>query len=263
MKLAYEAANSIEGHMILNLLEQSGLTARIDGEYLQGGMGELPAAGLVRVMIDEADYEEARLLILQWERDETTAEETTPEIKISKKRGSFGPLAVAFFAGLALAVVYFRTPITEDGVDYNGDGKLDETYTYVNYLISEVSQDRNFDGKIDVIHSYSSRGLIESSISDEDFDGKFETETTYEKGNVYRTVSDTTGDDKFDYRADFVLGVLDRETFLNPDTGKPIKIKHFSPLRLDYSLIDTTGDGILDTRHDYDANEEITERSLK
>ena len=53
MKLLYEAANTVEAHMILNLLEQSSLSARIDGEYLQGGVGELQAIGIVRVMVDE------------------------------------------------------------------------------------------------------------------------------------------------------------------------------------------------------------------
>lgn len=32
MKLLYEASNSLEAHMILNLLEQEGLSGRIDGD---------------------------------------------------------------------------------------------------------------------------------------------------------------------------------------------------------------------------------------
>ena len=57
MKLVYEAANNIEGHMILNLLQQAGVTGRIDGEFLQGGAGELQAGGVVRAMVDDADYD--------------------------------------------------------------------------------------------------------------------------------------------------------------------------------------------------------------
>jgi len=258
MKLAYEAANTIEGHMVLNMLEQSGLSARIDGEFLQGGMGELPVAGLVRVMVDEADYDNARLLIKQWE--ELEAEPQTP---IDRKNFSLGSTVVAFVAGVAVAAIYYNTPVTEDGIDYNGDGQLDETYTYVNYLLSEVSQDRNFDGNIDALYSYDSRGLIESSVHDDNFDGTFETQLMYEKGNVYRAMSDTNGDGSIDYREDYVFGVISKAAFLNPESGKPTKTKHFNALGLEYSLIDTTGDGVMDARHDYDSREEIAGRSLK
>ena len=67
MRLLYEALNSIEAHLILNLLEQDGLTARIDGEYLQGGIGELQAAGMVRIMIEENDYAKGRVIVQVWD----------------------------------------------------------------------------------------------------------------------------------------------------------------------------------------------------
>jgi len=67
MKTLYEAANAIEAHMLVDLLKQEGLHAHIHGEHLQGAMGELPAAGLVRLVIDEADHARARTLIERWE----------------------------------------------------------------------------------------------------------------------------------------------------------------------------------------------------
>lgn len=67
MKTLYQASNSLEAHMILNLLEIEGIAGRIDGEFLQGGIGELPAAGLVRVMVAEEDYPAARKIIERWE----------------------------------------------------------------------------------------------------------------------------------------------------------------------------------------------------
>lgn len=53
--------------MALHQLQQAGINARIDGEYLQGGIGELPAVGNVRVVVDERDWEEARKVIADWE----------------------------------------------------------------------------------------------------------------------------------------------------------------------------------------------------
>ena len=87
MKKLYEASNSVEAHMILNLLEQEGLTGRVDGEYLQGGVGELPAAGLVRVMVAEEDYAAAKSIVDKWD----AAQPAQPNDKTTsppKKSGS-------------------------------------------------------------------------------------------------------------------------------------------------------------------------------
>jgi hypothetical protein len=66
MKKVYEASHGLEAHMIADLLRQQGITGRVEGEYLAGAIGELPAAGLVRVVVDEEDYEPARRVIEGW-----------------------------------------------------------------------------------------------------------------------------------------------------------------------------------------------------
>jgi hypothetical protein len=63
MKTVYRAANTIEAHIILNLLRQLGIDGYINGEYLQGAMGELPAVDLVRVMVQDEDYTAALAII--------------------------------------------------------------------------------------------------------------------------------------------------------------------------------------------------------
>ncbi len=67
MKTAYEASSNIEAHLVMHQLQQAGIDARIEGEYLQGGIGELPAIGNVRVVVDERDWAEARAVIADWE----------------------------------------------------------------------------------------------------------------------------------------------------------------------------------------------------
>lgn len=74
MVLLYEASNAIEAHMILDLLQQQRLTGRIDGEFLQGGVGELQAIGVVRVMINKDDYTEAKRIIDEWDTAQTEPE---------------------------------------------------------------------------------------------------------------------------------------------------------------------------------------------
>lgn len=77
MKMVYEAAHGVEAHMIADLLRQEGIAGLVQGEYLQGAIGALPACGLVRVVVDEADYERARKVIDGWvaaqPRDEEAA----------------------------------------------------------------------------------------------------------------------------------------------------------------------------------------------
>ena len=65
MKSVYETSNSLEAHMILNLLSQEGIVGRIDGEYLLGGMGELQAMGFIRVLVPDNFYDKALKIIAQ------------------------------------------------------------------------------------------------------------------------------------------------------------------------------------------------------
>lgn len=65
--LLYQAANTLEAQMLVDVLSQTGIAARIEGAYLQGGIGELQALGVVRVMVDEQDYNRAREVADQWD----------------------------------------------------------------------------------------------------------------------------------------------------------------------------------------------------
>lgn len=75
MIIIYHAANSLDANMIKGLLEQYEIRAFIQGEYLQGGMGELPAADLVTVSVDDENYTEAKKVIVEWEAATIVEEE--------------------------------------------------------------------------------------------------------------------------------------------------------------------------------------------
>ena len=66
MKKVFDALSNIEAHLVLHQLQQAGLEAYIQGEHLQGGMGDLPAIGNVRIMVNDADEVEARQVIADW-----------------------------------------------------------------------------------------------------------------------------------------------------------------------------------------------------
>ncbi|MBT5560610.1 MAG: DUF2007 domain-containing protein [Proteobacteria bacterium] len=75
MKTAYQANSAIDAHLVLHLLEHSGIDAKIFGEHLQGGIGEIQTMGLVRVMTDDTSYERARKIIEDWESQEVPTDE--------------------------------------------------------------------------------------------------------------------------------------------------------------------------------------------
>lgn len=73
MKTVLHALNSLEAHIIKGLLDSEGIASNIVGEYLQGAMGELPANGLIRVVVNENDYDQATEVINNWREAKFTA----------------------------------------------------------------------------------------------------------------------------------------------------------------------------------------------
>jgi hypothetical protein len=70
MKTVFESSLAVDAHMVLHLLQQGGLQGQVLGDFLPGGAGDLPAAGLVRVVVADEHEAEARNLIADWERSQ-------------------------------------------------------------------------------------------------------------------------------------------------------------------------------------------------
>ena len=81
--------------MLVDLLAQQGISAEIQGEYLQGAIGDLPAGGLVRITVNEQDFASARQAIEKWEAIEP---EPPP---VSKKQPARHGLLKGLLLGLA------------------------------------------------------------------------------------------------------------------------------------------------------------------
>lgn len=106
MKLIYEAQNSVEAHLIKDLLNQSHIEARVDGEYLQGGVGELQASGIVRVMINDEDHDLAIKIIRQWEAHLPSANEAPLEQYRPPYSGLVVGLILFVLAASLLSFIY-------------------------------------------------------------------------------------------------------------------------------------------------------------
>ncbi|MBU1061466.1 MAG: hypothetical protein KJ952_01910 [Candidatus Omnitrophica bacterium] len=74
----------------------------------------------------------------------------------------------------------------------------------------EYSRDNNNDGEPDGIYYKHNSSNKECLVEDKDYDGKFETITYYEEGELSRTEMDIDKDGKMEYRYWYKDGKVDR-----------------------------------------------------
>jgi hypothetical protein len=260
MQTVYEAANAAEAHMIADLLRQEGVVAHVRGEHLQGALGELPAAGLVRLEVHEEDHARARDFITRWEAAQPP-EPLSTEVPSSTGGGWLGGLLIGVLVGALAAAAFLRVPATTDGIDHNGDGVLDERWTLSpagTLLKSEA--DRNLDGRIDFISHFDRRGQLASAEADEDFNGSMETRLTFLRGNIDTADVDTDGDGFPDLHASYANGVVQSNTFIDRATGLPLRVEHFRLGKLTHAEVDADHEGGLDTVVTYTPLGEVASR---
>ena len=255
MKCIFEASSGLEAHMISNLLQQVGIDARIDGEFLQGGAGELQAMNMVRVLVDGSDYAKAQEVINTWESNQV---EKTTVIKLkSKSTGISIGLLFGLLIGAGTTFWAYNTPVNIDGIDHDDDGKLDEKWVYKDNRISHIEIDRNLDGNVDTIHKYNRKGRIYKSETDDNFDGIFESTIIFKRGNPFLQVADKDQDGKVDVKSHFVNGVLTEIELSGPNSSSPQKKQQYNMFKLISSQFDSNGDGVYDKLYEYDYYEEI------
>jgi hypothetical protein len=68
MHIAYRAETLIDAHLVKDALERAEIPAFVTGEYLTGGVGQLPAMDYVAVMVPESAREAAAGVVAGVER---------------------------------------------------------------------------------------------------------------------------------------------------------------------------------------------------
>ncbi|UFH48646.1 putative signal transducing protein [Pseudomonas sp. KNUC1026] len=63
MKRVYEPESLLEAELLLAMLQSEGIAAHLAGRDLVGGIGDLPAIGLLGLVVDDARAADARQLI--------------------------------------------------------------------------------------------------------------------------------------------------------------------------------------------------------
>lgn len=70
LKPVYTASNSMEAHLVKIMLIGQGIEAFVEGDLLQGGIGDLPAVGMMQVRVRTKDVQAAQAAIQEWESDQ-------------------------------------------------------------------------------------------------------------------------------------------------------------------------------------------------
>ncbi len=86
MQRIHEPADLMEAQMLISMLRGEGIEVYLQGENLVGGMGELPALGLLGLMVADEHAQLARELIASYQQA-TPVVEGIPEPSNSVRRG--------------------------------------------------------------------------------------------------------------------------------------------------------------------------------
>lgn len=83
MQRIHEPVDLIEAQMLISMLHSEGIAVHLHGADLLGGMGELPALGLLGLMVDDAYASHARELITSYQQATplTDASHEVPDIQ--------------------------------------------------------------------------------------------------------------------------------------------------------------------------------------
>ncbi|MEZ5960974.1 MAG: DUF2007 domain-containing protein [Hyphomonadaceae bacterium] len=264
MKQVYAPANAAEAHMLAHMLGQNDIVAHIHGEALQGGVGELPASGLLQLLVADEDYERARALIAAWERANTPSSDTSSERKPPSIWMALLVIGLGVGGGWMLRTAAENNLVPIDaqqwGLDQNGDGRDDATfYARIGAAYAYKSEyDRNFDSEVDDVWHFDARGAPTTRAHDDNFDGHMESRTVFRHGNASRTEIDTDRDGEADRTLIFLNGILDREEIHPANPQTIVRVNYFDQLWMTRSESDADGDGVLETVQTYNERGDIT-----
>ena len=73
MKIVYQAENILDAHLVKGALETHDIPAFVMGEYLTGALGELPAHGLVALMVADDHVEAAEQFLRTFDAERRSA----------------------------------------------------------------------------------------------------------------------------------------------------------------------------------------------
>lgn len=249
MQCIYRGDTLLDARMVADQLIQQDIPAEIFGGHLPGGAGELPAGGMVRVMVADEDRERALRIVAEWER--TTTRQAHEHLSASSRARSLAAFLLGLTTGIAGVWVFIALPGPAEQTryfDHNGDHRPDTWYHYNRGQLERIRKDRNFDGEADALWQYGPESSRGEARLDQDFDGRRETRLIFENDLPHSREIDLDGNGVTDISERYRDGVLHERRYHHPDSGRVVKRTRYRAgvLPLEAEL-DTTGDGITET----------------
>lgn len=228
----YECNLAVEAHMVCDLLSQAGISARVDGEFLQSAAGEIPLGNTVKVRVDPSRAAEAREVIADWEKLQPPPD---PVAAPAANRSPFAsPLWFCFGAivGAVALFAWMRSSQADSG-----------------------GYDRNHDGRVDARWFGGWDGAAERYEEDRDFDGRFEWQMELDDdGNFKRSMLDTDLDGRPEQVWYFLYGIVQSIDYHFASGGRVVKREHYRAGLLSSAEFDDDGDGRFERRVEYDSH---------
>ena len=106
MKIVYRAGNITEAEIVKGMLVSNDIEAHVSGYYLQGGIGELAPTDLAKVHVEDADFENARKLIKEYEGSRSAQPEG--DLDDETEQSTEGPkFLVTIFIVIVVAILSY------------------------------------------------------------------------------------------------------------------------------------------------------------
>jgi hypothetical protein len=245
----YECTLGVEAHMICDLLARAGISARVDGEFLQGAGGDLPLGSSIKVRVAPEKAVEARAVIDEWEKLQPA--DPTPPLRRPAWRSPLW-FVVGLVVGGAGIAYGLRTPVSSEGVDYDSDGDYEITYHYAGSYPRLTEVDRNDDGKVDVRWEFDASGLEKAFAADDDFDGRFEWQATMLRSEQHTARVDRNGDAVIDEIWYFEDGVASRTDMFDESGQRLVSRQHYTHGIRSSAEFDRDGDGVFEQLVEFD-----------
>jgi hypothetical protein len=201
----YECNLAVEAHMICDILSQAGISARVDGEFLQSAAGEIPLGNTVKVRVDPSRAAEAREVISDWEKLEPPPDAAAaPAPDRSRFRSPLWFLFGAIVGATVVFLVFYQARTSSSGSDRNRDGRVDARWAFdLAGAADHYEEDNDFDGRPEQVWHYAGNvpvsadyyfasggrvvkrelfkaGLLDSAEYDDDGDGRVERRVEYD-----------------------------------------------------------------------------------
>jgi hypothetical protein len=105
MIIVYRAANIADAHLIRQMLEAEGMPAFIQGEYLQGAVGELPANTEILVRVSDEHFDAAGAVVAEWESGEPMTFDDDDVVAAAAASGPASPQSAIRYLLLFVAII--------------------------------------------------------------------------------------------------------------------------------------------------------------